>query len=345
MVIREVESPKLKDLVGGYKYLSQEGWKRLEEDIISRIQFVGSGKGAIAITLKYLSEKRIFSNKLAEVIVPDWIGYWVYNQIQTYAFPIKHFSERTKAIFVYHQYGFPQDMDKILEFATDKKLIVIEDCAHALESYYKGRLVGSIGDFSIYSFSKWFFCYALGGVRSKYDDFPSFVDSLIAKTPFGITLLKDMAKFIYEKSSYSNNAVLKKYANLFLGMSYSFYGEALKPSRLALRLFYSKIFHEIEIRRQRYHFFRQKTDHLGICDHLESEGVIPYVIPIRCSESKNNRLMNSLKDMNIVTGIYHFDVNRNLLSPNFVQTVWIPCHSGISDDVFQTVAETVLRIL
>ena len=102
-----------------------------------------------------LIDKKIIKNKLDEILVPDWIGYWVYNQMQPFAFPAKRFSERTKVLFVYHQYGFPQQMDKILEFANHKKLIVVEDCAHALDSYYQGKPLGSMGDFTIYSFSKW----------------------------------------------------------------------------------------------------------------------------------------------------------------------------------------------
>ena len=345
MIIREVENPTLRDLFGGNKHQPIEKYPMSGRDILDKIKVVGSGKGAIALVLKYLSEKKIILNKLSEVIVPDWLGYWVYNQVQAFAFPAKRFSARTKALFIYHQYGFPQNMDKILEFAHDKKLIVIEDCAHALASYYKKRLLGSIGDFSIYSFSKWFFCFALGGVRSKFEDFYIYANKSISQVPFGITFVKDLAKFLYERSAFSNCNLFKKYSNLFMEMSYSLYGEALKPSRLAIRLVFSKIDYEIHLRQERYRHFRNRTDHLGICDHLENEGVTPYVIPIRCSESKNEKLVNLLRNKGIITGIYHFDIERNLLFPKFIKCVWVPCHGGISDDTFGVITETVLKVL
>jgi len=342
MVIREVTRPALADL---------RGWVRLKEcaqadrEFLDKIKFVGSGKGAIAIVLKYLREKEIIPNRTFELMVPDWIGYFVYNQIHPFSFPSKRFSDKTRAILVYHQYGFPQDMDKILEFANEKKLMVIENCAHALKSYYKGRLVGSFGDFSIYSFSKWVFCFGLGGVKSKFDDFYTYAENLISATPPGATFIKDFAKFLYDRSLFSGSELLVRYTTLFINMSYALYPEALKPRGLATRLFYAKIDDEIKSRQMHYQYFRSKVAHLGICDHLEADGVIPFVIPIRCQEAKNKTLISSLREKGIITGLYHFDINRNLLSPNFVQCVWIPCHGGIPDKIFEMITETVVQAL
>jgi len=54
----------------------------------------------------------------------------------------------TKAIMVVHFAGKPVDMDPILEIG----LPVIEDAAHAVDSFYKGKACGSIGNVGIYSF-------------------------------------------------------------------------------------------------------------------------------------------------------------------------------------------------
>jgi len=61
-------------------------------------------------------------------------------------------SPKTKAIIVVHLFGHPADMDPIMEIAEKYGLIVIEDCAEAHGSKYKGRKVGSIGDVSFFSF-------------------------------------------------------------------------------------------------------------------------------------------------------------------------------------------------
>jgi len=61
-------------------------------------------------------------------------------------------NERTRAVIPVHFAGHPCDMDEILAVASEHGLEVIEDCAHALEAVYRGRRVGSLGDYGAYSF-------------------------------------------------------------------------------------------------------------------------------------------------------------------------------------------------
>jgi dTDP-4-amino-4,6-dideoxygalactose transaminase len=64
----------------------------------------------------------------------------------------KVITSRTKAIIPVHIGGQPCDMDRILEIARERHLKVIEDAAHALPTRYRGRLVGTIGDITCFSF-------------------------------------------------------------------------------------------------------------------------------------------------------------------------------------------------
>lgn len=105
-----------------------------------------------------------------EVIVPDFSMIAVHNSVKYVgATPVlvdsvsekdwnidtcmlsRAVSNKTKAIIVVHTYGFPVDMNRVVEFASRHKLIVIEDCAEAMGAKYMGKLVGSIGDFGCYS--------------------------------------------------------------------------------------------------------------------------------------------------------------------------------------------------
>ncbi len=61
-------------------------------------------------------------------------------------------SEKTKAIVPVHYAGVACDMDKILALAKKYNLLVIEDAAQAIDSYYKNKPLGSIGDFGCFSF-------------------------------------------------------------------------------------------------------------------------------------------------------------------------------------------------
>jgi dTDP-4-amino-4,6-dideoxygalactose transaminase len=59
---------------------------------------------------------------------------------------------RTKAIIPVHYAGYPCDMDAILAIARHHGIKVIEDAAHALPSRYHGRMVGTLGDITCFSF-------------------------------------------------------------------------------------------------------------------------------------------------------------------------------------------------
>ena len=59
---------------------------------------------------------------------------------------------RTKVIVVVHYAGVACDMDPILALAAEHGIKVVEDAAQAIDSFYKGRALGSLGNFGTYSF-------------------------------------------------------------------------------------------------------------------------------------------------------------------------------------------------
>ncbi len=61
-------------------------------------------------------------------------------------------TSRTKAIMVVHLYGHPCDMDALTKIAKKHNVFLIEDCAEAFGSLYKGNHVGTFGDISTFSF-------------------------------------------------------------------------------------------------------------------------------------------------------------------------------------------------
>ena len=61
-------------------------------------------------------------------------------------------NEKTKVIAVVHYAGVACDMDAIMALAEKYNLLVVEDAAHCIDSFYKGRPLGSIGHLGAFSF-------------------------------------------------------------------------------------------------------------------------------------------------------------------------------------------------
>lgn len=64
----------------------------------------------------------------------------------------KKITSRTKAVMPVHYGGYPCDMDEINAIAKQHGIVVIEDAAQALGAEYKGKPVGSMSDFTAFSF-------------------------------------------------------------------------------------------------------------------------------------------------------------------------------------------------
>jgi dTDP-4-amino-4,6-dideoxygalactose transaminase len=61
-------------------------------------------------------------------------------------------TERTRVIVVVHYAGMACDMDQVMQLAQKHGIVVIEDAAQAIDSYYKGKPLGSIGHMAAFSF-------------------------------------------------------------------------------------------------------------------------------------------------------------------------------------------------
>ena len=61
-------------------------------------------------------------------------------------------TDKTKVIVPVHYAGVACDMDKIMDIANRHNIFVVEDAAQAIDSYYKGKPLGSIGHFGCFSF-------------------------------------------------------------------------------------------------------------------------------------------------------------------------------------------------
>lgn len=79
---------------------------------------------------------------------------------------------KTKAILPVHIFGQAANMDEIVRFARQHNLAIVEDCAQAIGSEYKGSKVGGIGEIGCFSFfpSKNLGAFGDGGMCTTNDD-------------------------------------------------------------------------------------------------------------------------------------------------------------------------------
>ncbi|EPO1124760.1 UDP-N-acetylbacillosamine transaminase [Campylobacter coli] len=66
---------------------------------------------------------------------------------------IKESEKKPKALILTHLYGNAAKMDEIVKICEKENIILIEDAAEALGSFYKGRALGTFGEFGAYSYN------------------------------------------------------------------------------------------------------------------------------------------------------------------------------------------------
>ena len=112
-----------------------------------------NGREAISIAL---SSYDLHSEDIVSILTTSgnfYISSCVTKEIEKFCKWSRKIEEKTKVIFVNHEFGYPyENMEELKKYG----LPIIEDCAQAFFSLDKENIIGKIGDFVIYSFPKMF---------------------------------------------------------------------------------------------------------------------------------------------------------------------------------------------
>lgn len=110
---------------------------------------IGPGDEVIVPTFTYIaSVNAIVYTGAKPVFVDSLEDTWQMDSKDV----LKKVTPNTKAIMAVHLYGYPCEMDSLVSICKDKNIFLIEDCAEAFGTYYKGKHVGTFGDISTFSF-------------------------------------------------------------------------------------------------------------------------------------------------------------------------------------------------
>ena len=104
---------------------------------------------------------------------------------------------KTKMIVPVHIGGYPVDLDPIMELAKKHDIIVLEDAAHAFGAMYKGKKIGTIGDFAAFSFHevKNITSFGEGGIATT--NIPGFEDDMKRARFLGLDFSAPIKNWLY----------------------------------------------------------------------------------------------------------------------------------------------------
>ncbi len=160
-------------------------------------------------------------------------------------------NSKTKAIVPVHYAGIACDMDIILKLADKYKLLVIEDAAQAIDSYYKGRRLGSLGHFATFSF------HETKNIQSGEGGMLVINDERFIKR----------AEIIWEKGTNRSaffRGEVDKYSWVDIGSSFL-------PSDIIAAFLYAQLEHMEEIQQKRMQIWNRYYNGLKL---LEERGIL-----------------------------------------------------------------------
>ncbi|MFA6171580.1 MAG: DegT/DnrJ/EryC1/StrS family aminotransferase [Patescibacteria group bacterium] len=306
---------------------------RLEKDIVCTF----SGKTALSLVLKYFRQNGTLSDKTGEVMVPSWLGGPVYMIMHKFCFPTVFYNKKVKVLMAYHQWGFPQDIDYLKDFCEDKKLVMIEDCAHAFRSYYKGKRLGTFGQAAIFSFAKFFSSIAGGAIYSEDKKLKKFAERELSQGEDKLSRKAFYHNFKVGRKPDKNNLIeLERY--------YAVYDRLGRCPAYSLNKVKSELAGEnnaLARRKKNFFLLREAFKNCRRAELFSADDILPWALPLFTRKGAEEKVVHSLKKINIISGVYHFDVNKNMLKPKFERCVGLPCHQGLGERELEDIIKAV----
>lgn len=277
------------------------------------------------------------------ILIPDFLCRSVLYILNLQGFGVQQPNARTKAVFALHQWGYPQRMDIIMTEAKKRDWFVIEDCAHSFGSVYRGQMVGGFGDAAVVTFPKFFPTYVGGAILSKRDDILDSVRKLrLEPRSLGhrlfdrVSVYEARQKYLWRKPIFLSHAV---------------YIKSIHFPRIASAVLqrFPKTLADLksEVARRRYYFDTLKKREGGKYhpSHLEEGSeVVPLCVPMFFPDGKMLAAQQMLKEKNIAAEILHFDINRNILDPEYKKCLALPCHQQITEKELGDMCDVISNI-
>lgn len=265
-----------------------------------------------------------------EILVPPYVCQGVLSALSRASFPAMVPSSRTKAVLVYHQFGFPQNLTAIGKEARKNRWLMVSDCAHTLFSVYKGQQVVGWGDFSVVSFAKIFPCILGGALITN-----SGAISQEVKSEIKVLSREDQAwvKSAYQVLDQCHKNQLGKDATLKIASVFGYLPELVSfPDTAKAHLPTTQHAIQEDIGRRNNiwalvrSFFPKNVPNCPECD------VVPWAIPVKKDIAKlKQAVMGIKKKTGVSLSVLHFDFARNMLEPDYQPALIIDCSNTLGE--------------
>lgn len=307
----------------------------LQEILHQKVIPFSSARAAILYGLRALEIGRN-----DEIIIPSYISHCVTSAISRIGFLSKEPSDKTKAIMVYHQYGFPQQLDEIQNLAEARGWYIINNCVNTVYSTYKGRPVVDWGDLVALSFTKLYPCNLGGGLIAHHEKVKDWVDNHYSQVNQrhqfrAYEAFESLKKARYDLSDFENymdvEAVYGYLPELVAFPPQAFEFLPQTPEQLQS---------DKQHRQQIWELVRNRFPDL-VPKTSECE-IVPFAIPLRCDKPGIESIPHQVKEtLNVDVPILHFDFSRNILSPNFQKALILGCHAGWSENIINHICDLI----
>jgi len=249
-------------------------------------------------------------------------------------------TRNTRAIMPVHYAGNPCNMDLILEIAKTYGLNVVEDAAHALGSYYKGKKIGSFGDVVCFSFDsiKNITCGEGGAIICQSEN---LVELIKQKRLIGIDRKSHTSPWKDRKWDFDVKTQGYRYhmsnINAAIGIEQLRKLDGFIERRRDICLKYDKAFSEI--------------NGIQLLD-IDYNVIASHIYVIRIENNRRDELMNFLKNKDIETSINYvpnhmlsFYKKTHLHLPEtekaYKEILTLPLHCALSNEDINFVIQNV----
>lgn len=300
-----------------------------------RIYPFSSARAATVFALRSLGFTR-----MDEVLIPPWMSDCVVSAISKTAFASMAPSSRTRAIYVFHQFGYPQRIDRIEEIAVENDWHIINCCVHAPFSKLSGGSLPAWGDFSVLSLPKLYPCHLGGGLITRNDTICRTLETEYDDLRRAHESFSDRA---YTSLIRARENPLGAEERIEISSIYGYLPEVVAfPARAFPALPSDTDSIEMDISRRKQLSGMIHGRFPDLVPELNEQEVVPFAVPIRMQPDQARAIASAISEsLRAEVPVMHFDFNSNMLEPDYRTALVIGCHRGWSEELVDTICDMI----